>query len=478
MIRIVGLGPGAEQDLTLKSIDIMKNANNLYLRTYKHPNVEYIKGIGIKFETFDSFYDLSEDFDEVYEKIARKVIAMEDVVYAVPGHPLVAEKSVQLILEYAEEKGIEVEIVPAISFVDAMIGAVKMDPVEGLKIIDGLQLDVQKPDIKVGNMVTQVYSRLIASDIKIRLMEAYDDEHEVYMIRAAGVPGLEKIERMPLYNIDRVEWVDYLTSLYIPPVKKSERYEFSDLLEIMSVLRGDDGCPWDREQTHESLKEYLIEEAYEVLDAIDSGDMDALCEELGDVLLQIVFHSQIAKEFGEFDIRDVVNSISRKMVNRHSHIFGDDKCSNPKEVEQNWEKIKKEEKNIESHTEALRLVPRVLPSLIRSMKVQKKASKVGFDWDRVEDAMLKVEEELNELLEVYKGREIGKITEELGDLLFAVVNVSRFLDINPEFALTNTIEKFITRFEYIEKSALSNGKKLEEMTLEEMDELWNNAKSE
>lgn len=478
MIKIVGLGPGGEQDLTLKSIDIMKNANNLYLRTYKHPNVDYLRSIGIKFETFDSFYDTSMEFDEVYERIAREVVNMDEVVYAVPGHPLVAEKSVQLILEYAGEKGTEVEIVPAISFVDAMIGAVKADPVEGLKIIDGLQLDRQKPDTKVGNVITQVYSRLIASDIKIRLMDVYDDEQEVYMIRAAGVPGLEKIERMPLYNIDRVDWVDYLTSIYVPPVINNKKYDFSDLLEIMEVLRGDDGCPWDREQTHESLREYLIEEAYEVVDAIEGNDMDALSEELGDVLLQVVFHSQIGKEFGEFDIRDVVHGIANKLVNRHSHIFAEDKCSNPKEVEQNWDRIKKEEKNIKSHTEALKLVPRVLPALIRSYKVQEKAAKVGFDWDRVEDAVLKVEEELRELLEVYKGVEVGKITEELGDLFFAVVNVSRFLDINPEFALTKTVEKFITRFEYIEKTAASKGKTLEEMTLEEMDELWNCAKSE
>jgi tetrapyrrole methylase family protein/MazG family protein len=222
----------------------------------------------------------------------------------------------------------------------------------------------------------------------------------------------------------------------------------------------------------------LIEESYEVLDAIDKDDMSGLCEELGDVMLQIVFHSQIAKEFGEFDIRDVVHGITDKMITRHSHVFGEDKCETPADVLENWESIKKVEKNIESYTEGLKLVPRSLPALLRSYKIQEKAAKVGFDWDKIDDAVSKIHEELGEFLEVYKTQKNGRIIEELGDLIFAIVNVSRFLEINPEFALTNTIEKFITRFEYIEDGAAKQGKKLENMTLSEMDELWNAAKSQ
>jgi tetrapyrrole methylase family protein / MazG family protein len=477
MIKIVGLGPGSEEDLTIRSINVMKNANNLYLRTEKHPNVEYIKGLGIKFDTFDELYEVEEEFDLVYDKIARHIVDKQDVVYAVPGHPLVAEKSVQLILKYAGERGIEVNIIPALSFIDAVVSVMGIDPVEGLKILDGLQIGPQKPDLNVGNIITQVYNRLTASEIKIKLMEFYSDEHEVYLIRAAGVKDLEKIEAMPLYGIDRVEWVDYLTSLYIPPVKEKTSYEFADLLDVMDTLRGENGCPWDIEQTHESLKKYLLEECYEVIDAIDKDNMENLCEELGDVMLQVVFHSQIAKEFGEFEIRDVISSITDKMIKRHRHIFGDDKCSNAEEVLDNWEKIKKEEKNIKSHTENLKQVPVAFPSLMRSFKIQERAAKVGFDWDNVDDALAKVHEELKELLEVYKSGKNDKILEELGDLLFAVVNVSRFLEINPEMALTKTIEKFIKRFEYIEKSAEGKGRKMEEMTLEDMDELWNEAKT-
>ncbi|QCX33751.1 nucleoside triphosphate pyrophosphohydrolase [Caloramator sp. E03] len=476
MIKIVGLGPGSWEDLTLRCINVLKYANNLYLRTDKHPCVDYIKKLGIKFKTFDSLYEQSESFDEVYEEIARQIVALNDVTYAVPGHPLVAEKSVQLILDYAKLKGIEVEVIPALSFVDVIINALKVDPVEGLKIIDGLQLDKQKPDINVGNIITQVYSKMVASDVKLKLMEYYDDEQPIYVIKAAGVKELEKIQRIPLYEVDRVDWIDYLTSLYIPPVNKPKKYNLDALVEVMKKLRSENGCPWDREQTHESLKRYLIEEAYEVIDAIDKNDMESLCEELGDIMLQVVFHSQIAEEYGEFDIKDVIHGITDKMIKRHTHVFGEDICETSEDVLFNWEKIKQKEKNIESYTDSLRAIPKVLPALLRSYKVQEKASKVGFDWDKVDEAMDKVKEELEELLKVYKSQNNENIIEEIGDLLFAVVNVARFLDINPEFALTKTIEKFITRFEHIEKSAEENGKKLEQMTLNEMDKLWNDAK--
>jgi tetrapyrrole methylase family protein/MazG family protein len=308
-------------------------------------------------------------------------------------------------------------------------------------------------------------------------MEHYEDEQEVYLIRAAGVPGLERIEKMPLYEIDRVDWVDYLTSLYIPPVKEKKRYSFKDLLWVTNKLRAEDGCPWDREQNHETLKKFMIEECYEVLDAIDRDDMEGLCEELGDVLFQVVFHSQIGKEFGEFDIQEVIQGITNKMISRHTHVFGNDKCSTSEEVIDTWDKNKKIEKSITSHTEALKSIPNNLPALMRSFKLQEKAAKVGFDWDDVEGPINKVHEELNEFLEVYKSKDYGKIIEEMGDLLFSTVNVCKFMGIDPEEALNKTCNKFIHRFEFMEKESDKIGKKLEKMTLPEMDILWNNAKS-
>ncbi len=256
-----------------------------------------------------------------------------------------------------------------------------------------------------------------------------------------------------------------------------DRYEFSDLVEIMKLLRSREGCPWDREQTHESLKKYLIEEVYEVLEVIDLNDKDRMCEELGDLLLQIVFHGQIAAEEGSFDIGDIITGICRKMVLRHTHVFGGDRADTSEDVLQNWEAIKKKEKGIVNHTDVLKDVPSNLPALMRSYKVQQKAAQVGFDWNRIEDAMLKLEEEIGEFKEVYKESNKGRIEDELGDVLFSIVNVSRFLKVQPELALTGTINKFIKRFEFIEEESLKEGRKLEEMSLEEMDRLWDKAKT-
>ena len=255
-----------------------------------------------------------------------------------------------------------------------------------------------------------------------------------------------------------------------------DKYDFDDLLQVMERLRAENGCPWDREQTHESLKIYLIEETYEVLEALDSGDMGKFCNELGDLLLQIVFHAQIAKENGVFDINDVTTEICQKLISRHTHIFGDAKADTAEQVLENWEAIKKKEKQIESQTGVLKDVPSNLPALMRSYKVQQKAAQVGFDWDNIEDVFGKVDEEIQELRDVYRSKNVERITDELGDALFALVNLSRFLRIQPELALTGTVSKFIRRFEYIEQQSAKEGKKLEDMSLAEMDVLWNEAK--
>lgn len=255
-----------------------------------------------------------------------------------------------------------------------------------------------------------------------------------------------------------------------------DRYEFKDLLEVMAKLRGENGCPWDREQTHESLKRYLIEETYEVLEAIDMGSDHKTCDELGDVLLQVVFHAQIAAERNAYNIEDIITAICRKLISRHTHIFGSDRADTAEEVVDNWEAIKKKEKGLENHTSVLKDVPSNLPALMRSYKVQQKAAQVGFDWDDIEPVFDKLNEEIRELKDVYKSKNMARITDELGDVFFSLVNLSRFLDIQPELALTGTTKKFIERFEYIEKTAVNSGKKLEDMTLAEMDVLWNEAK--
>ncbi|AFK85841.1 MULTISPECIES: nucleoside triphosphate pyrophosphohydrolase [Thermoanaerobacterium] len=482
-LTIVGLGPGGFEHMTIETIDKMKNADKLYLRTEKHPVVKYLRDMGLSFETFDKIYEKASTFEEVYDNITREIIEIAEkcgnVVYAVPGNPLVAEKTVEYLLKFLNDNDdIKVEVVPAMSFVDVVVNELKIDPIYGLKIIDGLSLDSIKPDKRCNNLVTQVYNRRVASEVKLKLMDIYGDEFLVTVVKSAGVKGEQRIETMPLYKIDMVDWIDYLTSIFIPPVKGifKARYDIDDLLDIMAKLRGENGCPWDKEQDHSTLKRYLIEECYEVIDAIEKDSDEGLLEELGDVLLQVVFHSQIADERKAFDFHDVCDAECKKMIYRHPHVFGVEEIATSADVLKRWDEIKKDEKGFKSHTNELKSVPRSMPALIRGYKVQEKAAKVGFDWDNVDDAMAKVYEELNEFKEVYKGKDENDKVEELGDLIFAVVNVARFLKIDPEIAVHKTIEKFIQRFNYIEDAAEKSGHKLEDMTLSEMDSLWNEAK--
>ena len=480
MLKIMGLGPGAYEALTIGALKELKNNKNIYFRTEKHPTVDFLKEEGVKFESYDHAYEKYDSFDDVYKYIAEDLITKvkddEDLIYAVPGHPLVAERSVINLIDLCKENNIQYEVLPAVSFVDAMMEALQVDPIEGVKIIDAFDIKNQILDKRVGTIITQVYNNFIASEVKLRLLEGYEDNTEIIFVRAAGVKGLESIRKIPLYELDWQEDIDYLTSIYIPKDLDNKK-DFQDLLDIIETLRNPGGCPWDREQTHESLKSALIEECYEVIDAIENEDEDALIEELGDVLLQVVFHASIGKEDGYFDIMDVIGAISDKMINRHPHVFGNGEVDNSEQVVANWDEIKKEEKGIETLTEEMKNIAKSLPATTRAYKVQKKAKKVGFDWDDINCAMDKVKEELNEIKDVYNCENKSIIEGEVGDLLFACINVARFLEVDGELALDKTIKKFINRFSYIESEAIKNNKSLKDMTLEEMDKLWEEAKS-
>ncbi|NGU65183.1 nucleoside triphosphate pyrophosphohydrolase [Clostridium perfringens] len=480
MLKIMGLGPGAYEALTIGALKELKNNKNIYFRTEKHPTVDFLKDEGIKFESYDHAYEKYDSFDDVYKYIAEDLITKikddEDLIYAVPGHPLVAEKSVVNLIELCKENNIQYEVLPAVSFVDAMMEALQVDPIEGVKIIDAFDMKNQILDKRVGTIITQVYNNFIASEVKLRLLEGYEDDTEIIFVRAAGVEGLESIRKIPLYELDWQEDIDYLTSIYIPKDLGNKK-DFQDLLDIIETLRNPGGCPWDREQTHESLKSALLEECYEVIDAIENEDEDALIEELGDVLLQVVFHASIGREDGYFDIMDVIGGISNKMINRHPHVFGNEEANTSEQVLVNWDEIKKEEKGIKTLTEEMQNIAKSLPATTRAYKVQKKAKKVGFDWDDVNCAMDKVKEELNEIKEVYNCEDKSIIEGEVGDLLFACINVARFLEVDGELALDKTIKKFIKRFSYIENEAIKNNKNLKDMTLEEMDKLWEEAKT-
>lgn len=252
--------------------------------------------------------------------------------------------------------------------------------------------------------------------------------------------------------------------------------EFDQFVEIIRMLRSENGCPWDREQTHESLKPCMIEEAYEVVDAIDKNDMSNLKEELGDVLLQVVMHSIIGEEAKEFTLEDVIHEISEKMIRRHPHVFGTGKAEDSNEVLKNWEEIKREEKKETTISEGIKRIPIALPANIRAAKVQKKAAKAGFDFNGYEEALSKVYEELRELEEAKKTDDFCKKEEEFGDLLFSIVNLSRFLQINAENSLTNATNKFINRFVGVESLARLENRQLSELTIDEMNDLWNRVK--
>lgn len=280
----------------------------------------------------------------------------------------------------------------------------------------------------------------------------------------------------------------------LPPAEAfemREKYTMQDLVDVMAFLRSDRGCPWDRVQTHASLRKNLLEEAYEAIDAIDSGIPDKLCDELGDVLMQAVLHAQLAMEQGQFDFTDVVSAICRKMISRHTHIFGDDSAATPDEVIDTWEKNKLIEKGLTSQAQVLEDVPRSLPALQRSYKVQQKAAQVGFDWDDSSGPRAKIDEELLEIESILSSTRHAvqtggldqetadrEVAAEVGDLIFAAVNYARHLKVQPEMALNNTTDKFIRRFTRVEEMARLHGQDLGDMDLQAMDLLWEKAKAE
>lgn len=479
-IEVLGLGAGDLEQLPFGIYKKLMKANHVYLRTKEHPVIEELVQEGLGFTSFDSVYEKHDQFEEVYQEIVKNLLEKakaEQVIYAVPGHPLVAERTVQLLLEYGPKEDVDIIIGGGQSFIDAIFQSLKIDPVDGFQLIDGTQLKSSQLQIDQHIFISQVYDQFVASNTKLTLMERLPDDYEVVIVRAAGSRN-EHIERVPLYELDRKITLDNLTSVYVPPVQDEQIMlkNFSKLREIIAVLRGPNGCPWDKEQTHESLKKYLIEETFEVIEAIDSGDIDHLIEELGDVLLQVLLHAQIGEDEGYFAIEDVIEVLSEKMIRRHPHVFGDKKAEDSKEVLRNWQEIKKQEKG-DTESFLLEGISKSMPNLMRAYEIQKKAAKVGFDWQEITPALEKVKEELEEFENEVQQESLVDAKTEFGDILFAFVNVARFLDIHPEEALFETNEKFIRRFQFIEESVKKSGKSIEEHSLEELDQFWDEAKS-
>ena len=350
---------------------------------------------GMRYTSCDAFYDQFETFEEVYEAIALEIVEKAKsapIVFAVPGNPFVAEKTVAQIIAH---KTLDVHIVHGTSFIDAIVTALKYDPVYGLVVLDALALENEYMNLKKDHLFIQVYDQMVASSLKLKLMDFIADETMVTVIQAAGVPNEERIETLPLFELDRhPEWFNHLTSVFVPGGKVTKT-DMEALVLIMEQLRSENGCPWDREQNHQTLMPYLIEEAYEVKDAILSEDDSALVDELGDVLLQVVFHATIGKENGYFELSDIIQNICEKMIRRHPHVFGDVEVNDSADVLVNWQAIKDEEKANKSISESMQSVTYSLPALLRAQKVQKKASSVGFEWDEPSQAMDKILEEVD-----------------------------------------------------------------------------------
>ena len=504
MITIVGLGPGAVGHLSLETMSIMQGCEQVILRTAEHPTVAELAKQGVKYTSCDDLYEAGASFEEVYQNVVTRVLTAAhkgDVVYAVPGSPLVAEKTVVLLREQAKAQNLELAIKPSMSFLDLAYVALGIDPIAGLRIIDAQDFGAIADAGQYPLMITQVYSQLVASDLKIALMENLPDEYELYFLRNMGLED-EECRPVKLFELDRQPKIDHLTSVYIPPMGEDENMpcgimafgedeeeeavenmvdtaSFDDvdiqpLVDVMRTLREPGGCPWDREQTHASIRINMIEEVYEYLEAVDAEDTEGMREELGDILMQIVFHARMAEEAGRFDLQDVIDEVVDKLIRRHPHVFGETKVTGSDEVLVNWEAIKKTEKTERKHV--LDGVTQGLPALLRAYKLQSKAAKVGFDWPDVKGVWDKVQEELVELQEALASGDRAAAENELGDVLFALVNYARHQKIEPEVALNGTNNRFAKRFAHVESCVEESGKAWQDFSLDELDQFWDEAK--
>ena len=476
-ITILGLGPGDPQLLTRQAWQVLNEASEIYLRTRQHPTVDGFPP-DLKVHSFDHLYEQEASFTDVYREIVSQVLDLAQrpagVIYAVPGDPYIAEATSPEIVRRARSLGLSVRVLTGVSFIEPTFAALGLDPLPHTALLDALELTEAHhppfpPDVPV--LIAQLYSPWVASNVKLTLMSLYPDEHPVRLVHGAGTPA-QIVEDLPLYQIDQSPHIGLLTSLYVPPLGTDTSFEAFQ--EIIAHLRAPDGCPWDKEQDHQSLRPNLLEETYEVLSALDADDPDAMREELGDLLLQIVLHAQIASEYGEFTMAEVLQGIHNKIVHRHPHVFGDLKADEAKDVIQHWERIKAEERRENGENKGmLDGVPAALPALTQAEAYQKRAARIGFDWPEITGVMDKVMEEFDE---VRNAPNEESRRAELGDLLFSAVNLARWYDVDAESALREANLRFKKRFAFLEKKARVQGRELSSYTLGELDEFWEEAK--
>lgn len=436
MLNIAGLGPGDPGSITKTTYDLLKSTR-VILRTRIHPTVTTLEEWGIPFTSLDHVYEEQESFEAVYRTLAREVLALSrekagDLTYLVPGNPLMAEKSVRELIDLAEQEGVEFRVHPAVSFIDTIMTSLRRDPVRGLLVLDSGDLPDRLISNETDTIITQVYNRRVASEVKLALSDYLDDEAEIIFVRNAGMEGEEDIRRIPLWSLDRQENIDHLTSVFIE--KEQVSPGFNSFRSTINALREPGGCPWDREQTHESLRRYLIEEAYEVTDAITKGNMEEVREELGDVLLQVMLHSRIAQENGDFTINDVIRGVNEKMITRHPHVFAEVEVNDSQEVLVNWEAIKKSEKGV-GLARRLEELPRSIPASMRAVEVANKAATYGH-------AKMQREEILEELKNLLADQG-PQSTSDAADLGYYSALLADSMELQPEGILQQRIDQEI-----------------------------------
>ncbi|MGH2444062.1 MAG: nucleoside triphosphate pyrophosphohydrolase [Chloroflexota bacterium] len=482
---VVGLGPGTWQGLTIEAAEILRSASSVYVRSLLQPSLDSIREHlpGVDFHSFDHLYERSTDFEEIYAAIVEELFQVIErssaaIVYAVPGSPSIGETSVRLLLEGCRQREIPVRIIPGLSYLEPLLAAAGVADTGWIEMLDASDIALmagedalglaegeaeilpwRAPVVTAPLAISSLYDRLTASAVKLWLGKYYPDEHRVTVVQNAEA-GAPIASRVPIYDLDRLEVIDHRTCVYVPPLSEYENTRtFAGLMQLTRRLRGPGGCPWDREQTHASLKPHLIEEAYEVIDALDGQDPALIAEELGDLLFQVTIHSQVAAEAGDFTIEDVIENIMRKLIGRHPHVFGDVRFETSHEVRSAWESFKQREKP--QRTSVLEEIPRGLPALPQSNLMQKRVAGLGFEWPDVAAVLDKVAEELGELREELAATESGDgRREELGDIFFALVSVARHLRIDPEEALRLANHKFAARFRHIERRVSGEGRLL------------------
>ncbi len=497
-ITILGLGPGSKHDLTLQAhtllIQAAEDKTPVYFRTLVHPTIEPLQRDlpGLQVTSFDSFYDESDDWEKLYQRITDTLCLQardQPIIYAVPGHPLIGEYSVQLLLKQTTEQGLSTRIVGGLSFLEPVCSALALDPFTlGAQILDATALASLEAEEIAGKLipttpllVVQVYNRRVASSVKIALSETYPDEWPVKLVQAAGVDSDEKVVEMPLCELDRNNLANHLCTLYVPPLDVMTALRLPETLRyiIMRLRRDPDGCPWDRQQTHLTLSRYVIEEAYEVVDALQENDMEHLAEELGDLLLQVYLHAEIARQAQEFAIGDVFEHVNAKLIRRHPHVFGTVEVENTRQVLQNWDAIKKQEKIDAGQTNETSSVfdgaPQAAPALSVSQEYQKRAAKVGFEFPDMAALREKLAEELAELEQALTP---GEQKEEMGDVFFVVAEIARMLHLDAEEVLRLSNRKFKQRFQKMEAISRAEQRELTSYSAEEWEARWQRAKLE